>query len=120
MATRAQQAGKAMKFLWRGVTAIGLFATLAGCAAQPPNCGCCNCVADVYANRPMEAQVAAPPGRPIEARPVTNEQRLVPVESKYAIAVTKPAPYNEFPVTYRVQVPDTDPRLRYVDRVIYR
>ncbi len=43
-----------------------------------------------------------------------------PTESRYALAVTRPGVCNDFPVTYRVQVPDTDPRVRSVERLTYR
>lgn len=35
----------------------------------------------------------------------------------YAVAVTKPAICNDYPVEYRVQIPETDPRTRSVNRV---
>jgi|APCry1669192010_1035390.scaffolds.fasta_scaffold46325_1 hypothetical protein len=34
----------------------------------------------------------------------------------YATAVTRPAVCNDFPVDYRVQVPETDERVRPLDR----
>lgn len=37
-------------------------------------------------------------------------------EAVYGIAVTRPSPCNDFPVTYRVQMPETDKRVRFVDR----
>lgn len=37
------------------------------------------------------------------------------VQPVYAYAVTRPAQCNDFPVTYRVQIPDTDSRVRNVD-----
>lgn len=37
------------------------------------------------------------------------------VQPVHAYAVTRPAQCNDFPVTYRVQVPDSDPRVRNVD-----
>lgn len=36
----------------------------------------------------------------------------------YAVAVGRPDSANDYPVEYRVQVPDTDPRIRPVERVI--
>ena len=36
----------------------------------------------------------------------------------YATAVTRPALCNDYPVEYRVQVPDTDTRIRTIDRVV--
>ena len=38
------------------------------------------------------------------------------VDSTYGIAVTRPNPCNDYPVTYRVQMPETDKRVRFVDR----
>ena len=37
-------------------------------------------------------------------------------ESVYGIAVTRPDGCNDYPVTYRVQMPETDKRVRFVDR----
>jgi hypothetical protein len=37
-------------------------------------------------------------------------------EAVYGIAVTKPSSCNDYPVTYRVQMPETDKRVRFVDR----
>ena len=34
----------------------------------------------------------------------------------YAYAVTRPPMCNDYPVTYRVQIPETDERIRAVDR----
>lgn len=34
-----------------------------------------------------------------------------------AIAVTRPPMCNDYPVAYRVQTPDTEPRVRAIDRV---
>jgi hypothetical protein len=39
-----------------------------------------------------------------------------PKASYYATAVTRPAVCNDFPVDYRVQVPETDERVRPIDR----
>jgi len=36
----------------------------------------------------------------------------------YATAVTRPALCNDYPVEYRVQVPETDPRIRPIERVV--
>jgi ABC-type Fe3+-hydroxamate transport system substrate-binding protein len=43
-----------------------------------------------------------------------------PIDPRYALAVTRPGACNDYPVTYRVQVPEADPRVRSVDRFIYR
>ena len=45
---------------------------------------------------------------------------VCPVEPRYVLAVTRPGACNDYPVTYRVQVPEADPRVRSVDRFIYR
>jgi len=37
-------------------------------------------------------------------------------EAAYGIAVTRPNACNDYPVTYRVQMPETDKRVRFVDR----
>ena len=42
------------------------------------------------------------------------------IEPRYLLAVTRPGACNDYPVTYRVQVPEADPRVRSVDRFIYR
>lgn len=36
----------------------------------------------------------------------------------YATAVTRPALCNDYPVEYRVQVPESDPRIRPIERVV--
>jgi len=36
----------------------------------------------------------------------------------YAVAVTRPALCNDYPVEYRVQVPETDSRIRPIERVV--
>ena len=36
----------------------------------------------------------------------------------YAVAVTRPALCNDYPVEYRVQVPETDARIRPIERVV--
>lgn len=36
----------------------------------------------------------------------------------YAVAVTRPALCNDYPVEYRVQVPESDARIRQIDRVV--
>ncbi len=36
----------------------------------------------------------------------------------YAVAVTRPALCNDYPVEYRVQVPESDARIRPVDRMV--
>jgi len=36
----------------------------------------------------------------------------------YAVAVTRPALCNDYPVEYRVQVPESDARVRPVDRMV--
>lgn len=36
----------------------------------------------------------------------------------YATAVTRPALCNDYPVEYRVQVPESDARIRTIDRVV--
>ncbi len=38
-------------------------------------------------------------------------------EARVALAVTRPSLCNDFPVTYRVMIPDTESRVRHVDRV---
>jgi hypothetical protein len=39
-----------------------------------------------------------------------------PKSSYHATAVTRPAVCNDFPVAYKVQVPETDERIRPIDR----
>lgn len=39
-------------------------------------------------------------------------------QAYYAVAVTRPALCNDYPVEYRVQVPDTDARIRPIDRIV--
>ena len=39
-----------------------------------------------------------------------------PKSSYHATAITRPAVCNDFPVAYKVQVPDTDERIRPIDR----
>lgn len=36
----------------------------------------------------------------------------------HAVAVTRPALCNDYPVEYRVQVPETDARIRQIDRIV--
>jgi hypothetical protein len=36
----------------------------------------------------------------------------------YAVAVTRPALCNDYPVEYRVQVPETDARIRPIERIV--
>jgi hypothetical protein len=53
------------------------------------------------------APVAAPAEKPTAVR-----------TPYYAVAVSRPESANDYPVEYRVQVPDTDPRIRPIERVI--
>lgn len=57
------------------------------------------------------APVVAPVVAPAEKPPVVRTPY-------YAVAVGRPDSANDYPVEYRVQVPDTDPRIRPVERVI--
>lgn len=41
-------------------------------------------------------------------------------ESKVAMAVTRPSACNDYPVSYRVTVPDTESRVRNVERIVIR
>lgn len=72
-------------------------AMLVGCA-QVPLIGSSDKKADAGANAPcLNCNVKAP---------------------YYATAVTRPALCNDYPVEYRVQVPDSDARIRTIDRVV--
>lgn len=41
-------------------------------------------------------------------------------EPRVAMAVTRPSVCNDYPVSYRVTVPDVESRVRHVERVILR
>ena len=73
-----------------------VLATLVGCAPLPP----------------LSFQPLVTPTAPIAVLPCAT----CTVESTYGIAVTRPNPCNDYPVTYRVQMPETDKRVRFVDR----
>lgn len=60
---------------------------------------------------PAPERPAAPVVAPAEKPPVVRTPY-------YAVAVGRPDSANDYPVEYRVQVPDTDPRIRPVERVI--
>lgn len=57
---------------------------------------------------PAPERAAAPADRP-----------SVATTPYYAVAVSRPDRTNDYPVEYRVQVPDTDPRVRVVERMVY-
>lgn len=60
---------------------------------------------------------------PLDTANTVNSQQQVPCLSCAvrqpipAIAVTRPPICNDYPVAYRVQMPETEPRVRGVDRV---
>ena len=77
------------------------FSMMSGaCAQTPPS-----------VQAPAPERTAAPVVAPVEKPPVVRTPY-------YAVAVGRPDSANDYPVEYRVQVPDTDPRIRPVERVI--
>lgn len=56
----------------------------------------------------------APPNVAEQAAPCMSCAAKQPIP---AIAVTRPPMCNDYPVAYRVQMPETEPRVRAVDRV---
>lgn len=83
------------KFLKTSLAVSGL-AMIVGCAPLPP----------------LSPTVSVNPPLPNAVIPCAS---CAP-ESTYGIAVTRPNPCNDYPVTYRVQMPETDKRVRFVDR----
>jgi hypothetical protein len=67
-------------------------------------------VAGCHATTPLQPPVAEAP----VASCLTCGSKAPPVP---AIAVTRPPMCNDYPVAYRVQLPETEPRVRAVDRV---
>jgi hypothetical protein len=61
---------------------------------------------------PAPARTTAPAAAPVDRPPVV-------ATPYYAVAVSRPDRTNDYPVEYRVQVPDTDSRVRVVERMVY-
>ena len=76
---------------------IGFYIALTGCAQLQ-----------------MPAAPAQAPA-PAVAQPCADCNAKPPY---YAVAVTRPALCNDYPVEYRVQVPESDARVRPVDRMV--
>lgn len=76
---------------------IGFSVISGACAQTPPS-----------VQAPAPDRAAAPVDRP----PVVTTPY-------YAVAVSRPDRTNDYPVEYRVQVPDTDSRVRVVERMVY-
>jgi len=75
-----------------------------GCAT----CSDCAPKTAIYANEPCQANAPC------------NGQQIQPSgfkqNSNYYFTVTRPGCCNDFPVTYRIQIPDQEDRVRSIDR----
>jgi len=69
----------------------------------------CTCV-------PVGPVVKVDPVAPPVAPPVASPCATCGPKPFTAIAVTRPPLCNDYPVTYRVQVPEVDERIRMIDR----
>ena len=60
----------------------------------------------------------APVNEKAEAPPAPTCADCAVKAPYYAVAVTRPALCNDYPVEYRVQVPESDTRIRQIDRIV--
>jgi hypothetical protein len=70
-------------------------------------------ILDSFTNNTSESGMAASIDKSSTDK---NYDKFTPKTAYYATAVTRPAACNDFPVNYRIQIPEVDERVRPVDR----